>query len=138
MKHYHVVAAIIEHEGKILCVQKGKTKFDYTTYKYEFPGGKVEEGETPQEALVREIAEELNYRITVTDFIVTVTHEYPDFAITMDAFLCKASNKDFSLNEHINAVWLSPTQLNTLDWAAADIGIVEAVQNLTILSSSLI
>lgn len=135
MKHYHVVAAIIEHEGKILCVQKGKTKFDYTTYKYEFPGGKVEEGETPQQALKREIAEELNYPITVTDYIVTVEHEYPDFAITMEAYLCKANDKNLTLSEHINAVWLAPSELHSLDWAAADVGIVEAVQNLTILTT---
>ena len=89
MKHYNVVAAVVCHDGKYLCMQKGKTKFEYTSYKWEFPGGKIEPGETPQQALVRELMEEMEYLVEVGEELVTVNHEYPDFSITMTAFLCK-------------------------------------------------
>ena len=83
MKHYNVVAAAIRHNDKILCMQRGKTKFDYTAYKWEFPGGKIEEGETPQEAIKREIMEEMDMDIRVGDTICTVENEYPDFSISL-------------------------------------------------------
>lgn len=86
MKHYNVVAAVVCHDGKYLCMQKGKTKFEYTSYKWEFPGGKIELGETPQQALARELMEEMEYPVEVGEELVTVNHEYPDFSITMTAF----------------------------------------------------
>ncbi len=127
MKHYKVVAAVIIYNNKILCVQKGKTRFAYTSYKYEFPGGKVEPHESKQEALKREIEEELNYEITVGKELITVEHQYPDFAITMTAFLCTATNSALSLSEHVSACWLECTELISLDWAEADIPIVRAL-----------
>jgi 8-oxo-dGTP diphosphatase len=87
MKHYNVVAAVVCHDGKYLCMQKGKTKFEYTSYKWEFPGGKIEPGETPQQALARELMEEMEYLVEVGEELVTVNHEYPDFSITMTAFV---------------------------------------------------
>ena len=89
MKHYNVVAAVVCHDGKYLCMQKGKTKFEYTSYKWEFPGGKIEPGETPQQALARELMEEMEYPVEVGEELVTVNHEYPDFSIANSTSKCK-------------------------------------------------
>ena len=129
MKHYNVVAAVVCHEGKYLCMQKGKTKFDYTSYKWEFPGGKIEPGETPQQALARELMEEMEYPVEVGEELVTVHHEYPDFSITMTAFLCtpKGDAYGFKRREHADSKWCSKNELMWLDWAAADIDVVEGI-----------
>ena len=131
MKHYTVVAAVICHEDKFLCMQKGKTKFDYTSYKFEFPGGKIEPGETPQEALKRELLEEMNYKIEVGKELITVNHSYPDFSITMTAFLCTADSPTFVMNEHVAFEWRKVEELKKLDWAGADIDIVDILQTQT-------
>ena len=131
MKHYNVVAAVICHEGKYLCMQKGRTKFEYTSYKFEFPGGKIEPGETPQEALKRELMEEMNYEIEVGKKIITITHSYPDFSITMTAFLCTAHSPSFVMNEHVASKWRKVEELKELDWAAADVEIVNAIDSFT-------
>ena len=130
MKHYNVVAAVVSHDGKYLCMQKGKTKFEYTSYKWEFPGGKIEPGETPQQALARELMEEMEYPVEVGVELVTVNHEYPDFSITMTAFLCtpKAKADGFKRREHADSKWCSKEELKGLDWAAADVGIVRILQ----------
>lgn len=126
MKHYFVSAAIIQVNNKILCFQRGPSKFDYVSHKYEFPGGKLEEGESPEKALVREINEELNLVISQLEFFQTVEHEYPDFKITMHAFKCVANNiEEIQLNEHLNFKQLAVSELSKLDWAAADIPFVE-------------
>ena len=129
MKHYNVVAAVVCHDGKYLCMQKGKTKFEYTSYKWEFPGGKIELGETPQQALARELMEEMEYLVEVGEELVTVNHEYPDFSITMTAFLCtpKAEADGFKRREHADSKWCSADELMWLDWAAADIDVVEGI-----------
>ena len=107
-------------------MQKGKTKFEYTSYKWEFPGGKIELGETPQQALARELMEEMEYPVEVGEELVTVNHEYPDFSITMTAYLCtpKAEADGFKRREHADSKWCSPVELKNLDWAAADVGVV--------------
>ena len=128
-KHVEVVAAVIQNNQKYLCVQRGEHKFDYLTRKYEFPGGKVEKGETPEAALQREIAEELIANISVKKLIVNVTHSYPDFDITMKAFLCHFKDEvEFTLTEHVDAKWLSHRELESVEWAAADIPIVNILK----------
>lgn len=129
MKHYNVVAAVVCHDGKYLCMQKGKTKFEYTSYKWEFPGGKIEPGETPQQALARELMEEMEYPVEVGEKLVTVNHEYPDFSITMTAFLCtpKGDADGFKRCEHADSKWCRKDELMWLDWAAADIDVVEGI-----------
>jgi len=123
-KHYTVSAAIIVDDKKILCVQRNKAKYEYISYKYEFPGGKLEEEENEEEALKREIAEELNLEINVIEKFLVVNHEYLDFNLTMHSYLCKASTEKLILKEHINSKWLNKNELIELDWAAADLPIV--------------
>ena len=129
MKHYNVVAAVVCHDGKYLCMQKGKTKFEYTSYKWEFPGGKIELGETPQQALARELMEEMEYPVEVGEELVTVNHEYPDFSITMTAFLCTPPGdaNGFRRREHADSKWCSQEELKGLNWAAADVGVVRSL-----------
>ncbi len=93
--------------------------------KWEFPGGKLEEGETKIEAIVREIKEELHMDIQVDAFLMTVHHTYPDFQLTMDTFLCSSETDELTLTEHGAFKWLEKTELVELDWAAADVPIVE-------------
>jgi 8-oxo-dGTP diphosphatase len=124
MKKINVVAAVIEYEEHFLCVQRPSGKYAYTSQKYEFPGGKIEEGESDEEALKREIREELSMNILVKDKVMTVEHKYPDFFLTMHAYACTVKSRNFVLHEHIASVWLVKDDLNQLDWAAADIPIV--------------
>jgi len=130
MKNIEVVAAIILFNNKILCVQRNKNKFDYISHKFEFPGGKVEIGETNEEALLREIKEELEMDIIIQKHFLTVDHEYPDFKLTMHSFICSCANRDLTLTEHIDFKWLNKDQMKSLDWAAADIPIVDKLINL--------
>lgn len=133
MKRISVVAAVIEHKGRILCVQRPTNKYDYISLKWEFPGGKVEVGETRREGLAREITEELSVEVEVGDPLLTVEHQYPDFHITMHAFRCKLSHdtrdSDLHLSEHIDLRWLETTDsaFAQLDWAGADVPIVEVL-----------
>ena len=131
MKHYEVVAAVIEYENKILCMQRGKAKFEYVSYKYEFPGGKVETGEENHIALSRELREEMDLDVVIgeEDYLLTVDHTYPDFAITMHAYLCKVATPNFVMKEHVDFKWLSVSELDSLDWAEADKPIVEFLKN---------
>ena len=122
-----VVAAIIRHEGKYLCVQRGKSRYAYVSEKFEFPGGKVEAGETQLEALIREIAEELEIEIQAEKHLVSVTHHYPDFSIVLHAWLCQSFTKEIQLKEHISMQWLLPNELHKPDWAAADLPVVKAL-----------
>lgn len=124
-KEVEVAAAIIQHDDKILCVQRGENKLEYISKKYEFPGGKVEEGETRSQTAVREIKEELNMDINAVKEFLTVRHEYPDFILTMHSFMCTCEDSTVELSEHIDFKWLTKNELSQLDWAAADVPIVE-------------
>jgi 8-oxo-dGTP diphosphatase len=125
MKNIEVVAAIICFADEILCVQRPINKLQYISEKFEFPGGKIEEGESKKEALRRELIEELNIKPQIEDLYLTVNHSYPDFNLTMHSFVCKVETKKISLNEHISSQWLTRKALGILDWAAADIPIVK-------------
>ena len=129
MKKIVVVAAILKNGEHILCAQRAKSKLEYISEKFEFPGGKIEEGETKKEALKRELIEELNIRPKIHDLYLTVVHPYPDFEITMHSFICEIDSKEVTLNEHISLVWLKKNELLNLDWAAADIPIVHKLMS---------
>lgn len=124
MKKIEVVAAIVFFEDQILCLQRPENKYDYISRKFEFPGGKIEEGETKEEALKRELLEELNISVEIKSFFLTVVFQYPDFELTMHSYICEVKTKELTLNEHIAMEWLTLKDLNKLDWAAADIPIV--------------
>ena len=125
MKTVKVVAAIIIHENKIFATQRGYGEFKDG---WEFPGGKIEPGETPQEALVREIKEELDIEIEVKDFLETVEYDYPEFHLSMDCFFCAISSGDLVLKEHEAAKWLTVETLDSVDWLPADKGLIEGIR----------
>jgi 8-oxo-dGTP diphosphatase len=127
MKKVEVVAAVIEHKGKILAVRRGISKLIYISEKWEFPGGKMEEGETEQQTIVREIREELQMDIQPKEKLLTVEHTYPDFHLTMHTYFCDSLTTSPTLNEHIDFKWLAVEELSQLDWAGADVPIVEAL-----------
>lgn len=124
MKRIEVVAAIIHHEGKILATQRGYGEFKDG---WEFPGGKVEPGETPRQAIVREIREELEVTIRPERLVTTVECDYPKFHLTMHCFLASVTEGSITLLEHEAAKWLGKDELDTVAWLPAD---VEAVQKL--------
>ena len=123
MKQIEVVAAIIhDDEGRIFATQRG-----YGDYKdgWEFPGGKMEPGESPEEALRREIWEELETKIVVERLVQTVEYDYPKFHLKMHCFWCKIESGSLILKEHEAAKWLSPEQLCSVDWLPADLIVVK-------------
>lgn len=125
-KVFDVVGAVILSDGKILCAQRGAT--GALGGMWEFPGGKVEPGESPRQALEREIAEELQCEIEVGDVITTTRHEYDFAVIILTTFYCCLIAGEPELTEHQAAQWLSPSELAHLDWAAADIPAVQLIQ----------
>ncbi len=130
MKEVHVTAAVIIHDNRILCVQRNENKYDYISKKWEFPGGKVEENEQLEETIKREIQEELNLIIGVKSFLIQVNHQYPDFKLKMDTFICEIIDGNLKLNEHIDFKWLSVEELSFLDWAAADLPVVKKINEI--------
>ncbi len=125
MKQIEVVAAIIRKGDKIFATQRGYGDFkDW----WEFPGGKMEPGETPEEALKREIREELSTEISVDEFLCTVEYDYPKFHLTMHCYLCSLQTEGLHLNEHEAARWLSKSQLDSVDWLPADKVVVEKLR----------
>ena len=125
MKKVKVVAAIIIHDQKIFATQRGYGEFKDG---WEFPGGKIEQGETSQEALVREIKEELDTEIEVKDFLETVEYDYPNFHLSMDCFFCTIKSGKLVLKEHEAAKWLTVDTLDSVNWLPADRGLIEAIK----------
>jgi 8-oxo-dGTP diphosphatase len=124
MKKIEVVAAIVLYDDLILCVQRPESSLEYISKKFEFPGGKVEVGESFEQALRRELIEELNLIVDIKSHYLTVVHQYPDFELTMHSFICESNTPNVTLNEHLEFKWLSINNLLDLDWAQADIPIV--------------
>ena len=124
-KSIEVVAAVIFQEGKVLCVQRAENEKEYVSLKWEFPGGKVEVGESMEEALMREIEEELAVEIHELQYLMTVEHSYPDFYLTMHAYTCALTVREVALKEHVATKWLAVEELSKLDWASADVPVVE-------------
>lgn len=124
-KDIHVVGAVIIEDGKILCAQRGNKKT--LAYKWEFPGGKIEDNETPQEALVRELQEEMLCEIDVEDQIEHTVYEYDFGVIHLTTFFCKLIGGRPVLTEHERILWLTPNRLKELDWAPADIPAIEEI-----------
>ena len=125
MKVVKVVAAIIVQEGRIFATQRGYGEFKDG---WEFPGGKIEEGETPQQALVREIQEELDTEVEVGDLLGTVEYDYPTFHLSMQCFLCRIKSGRLNLKEHEAARWLAEDELDSVDWLPADIEVLEWIR----------
>ena len=126
MRNIEVVAAIIhDAEGHVFATQRG-----YGEWKdwWEFPGGKIEHGESPEEALKREIREELSTEITVDEFFCKVEYDYPKFHLTMHCYLCSLLTDALHLNEHEDAKWLSKEELDCVQWLPADKVIIEKLQ----------
>ena len=126
MNQIEVVAAIIQKENKIFATQRG-----YGEWKdwWEFPGGKMEQGETPEDALKREIFEELSAEINVDELFSTVDYDYPKFHLTMHCYLCTLLTDAMHLNEHESARWLTKGELDSVNWLPADKSIIEKLKS---------
>ena len=121
MKEIKVVAAIIKNEDKILATKRGYGEF---INMWEFPGGKIESGETKKQALVRENKEELNIEINVDKFALDIEYQYPNFYLFMSCFMCSIKEGSIELLEHNDGKWITKEELNTLNWLPADIDAV--------------
>ena len=126
-KSIEVAAAIIMEDEKIFATQRGYGEFKDG---WEFPGGKIEQGETPEQALKREIREELDTEIEVGELFDTVEYDYPGFHLTMHCFICTVNSGDLVLKEHEAARWLTVEALNSVDWLPADIGLIEKLKDV--------
>ena len=126
MKTVRVVAAVIRDRGRIFATQRG-----YGPYKdiWEFPGGKIEPGETPEDALKREIREELDAEIEVGELAGRIEYDYPEFHLSMDCFYCILVSGSLILKEHEAARWLTPEQLDTVAWLPADLTLIERLRS---------
>ena len=127
MKTIEVVAAIIIKNGKVFATQRGYGEFkDW----WEFPGGKIEKRESPKEALVREIREELDAEIEVGELLETIEWDYPNFHLTMQCFICMLISESIHLNEHEAAAWLTRGTLRSVKWLPADEGLIPLIEEL--------
>ena len=127
MKIIQVVAAIIRDNDRILATQRGYGDFKGM---WEFPGGKIEVGESAKEALVREIKEELEIEIEVGEFVQTVEYDYPQFHLSMQCFFCQVKSGEMILKEHEAAQWLTSNTLNDVKWLPADDGLIENLKKI--------
>lgn len=127
MKTVRVVAAVIKKDDKIFATKRGYGEFKNG---WEFPGGKIEEGETSEQALAREIKEELNTDINVGELIDTIEYDYPNFHLSMDCFWCEIVKGGLELREHEEAKWLEKEKLYSVDWLPADVELIEKIKKM--------
>ena len=127
MKTVRVAAAIIQNENQIFATQRG-----YGDFKdgWEFPGGKIEPGETPEDALAREIKEELDTEIAIGKLVYVVEYDYPQFHLTMYCYFCRVISGDLVLKEHEAARWLTKDTLDSVEWLPADVDLIERLREL--------
>lgn len=124
-KRIEVVAAIIKEDNQIFATQRGYGEFkDW----WEFPGGKMEPGETQEEALIREVREELSVDLSVEEYLMTVEYDYPNFHLVLHCFICKIKNGEITLLEHKSAKWLKKEQLESVNWLPADFDIIDELK----------
>jgi 8-oxo-dGTP diphosphatase len=122
-KNIEVVAAILINDNyEVFCARR--KNYGDLALKWEFPGGKIEQGESHEEALIREMKEELNIEVTVDNLFMSVDHEYENFRLRLNSYLCRVKSGDFILLEHEESVWADIFEMEKLDWAAADLPIV--------------
>lgn len=127
-RHLHVACALIEHNGFVLAAQRSAAMS--LPLKWEFPGGKLEPGESPEECLERELLEELGARVVIRQPLGLLTHRYDAFTVTLYPFVCSLLSSDITLHEHGAVAWLPPGELHTLDWLEADLPLLERYLNL--------
>ena len=127
MKQIEVVAAIIQRDGAYFATQRGYGEFEGM---WEFPGGKIEEGETAEFALKREIQEELGINIAIENLLCTTEYDYPSFHLTMHCYLCSIASGEIELREHKSARWLRPEELGSVEWLPADKDVISRLNNL--------
>ena len=127
IKTIEVVAAIIIKDNQVFATQRGYGQWQGW---WEFPGGKIEPGETPEAALTREIREELNAEITVGDLLQTIEWDYPAFHLTMHCYLCTLNSDQLHLNEHSASAWLTLETLRSVNWLPADVVILDRIEEL--------
>lgn len=120
--HLHVACAIIEQGGTVLAAQR--SAFTTLPLKWEFPGGKIEAGESPEECLHRELREELGISVQISSSFSPSSHSYPDFTVTLYPFTCRLAGDTITMHEHHALTWLEPHQMPELDWAAADLPVL--------------
>lgn len=124
-RHIHVACAIIEREGLVLAVRRSQEMI--MPLKWEFPGGKIAPGESPEACVRRELVEELGLLVRIERKLPAATHKYSRFTVTLYPFVCSMDGGEMVLHEHSAAVWLAPDELLTLDWAEADIPIIKGL-----------
>jgi 8-oxo-dGTP diphosphatase len=124
----HVTCAIIEHNNKILICQRSERM--KLPLKWEFPGGKIENGESKENCLKREIHEELGLEIEIEWVLTSVEHQYPEFSLRLYPFLCKWTGGSLAIAEHVQAIWVNKSELQNYDWAEADVPVVNEIMQL--------
>ena len=128
-KHIQVAAALLFHDGKIFATKRGASPYAYVAHKYEFPGGKIEAGESGESAVKRELKEELDMDVKVGGLYAKHTFEYPDFIITLFVYECEMKST-FLLKEHESYAWISPKDLREEEWAPADADILGSLKRV--------